>query len=426
MFELDHMEITAENVVLVAKQHKIDELKQLASTADFVEVISNLIHSLQAERGSSCLYLASAGQRFNKNKQEIIRESQLFEARLRDLLSQKLDQSTYANAKLLSLMAWVLLGLDDLAVLRQNIQHFKLNAHACIEAYSRLISGLLALIFDVADTAIDPRISNLLVAMFNLVQGKEFAGQERAFGCYAFASGNISFEYKQRILHLIDSQTRHFEVFCEFAKTTFVEKWQQIEQSDSTQFLRQLRLQLSTDTPSSTLDDNLSELWFTHCSERLTDIWELECDLIHRIKICCANLITEAQTDLQNAQGLISKLRENPPTNTSLGDRFFDPDIPVELAFGFVSSVKQESNHSKTIIDVLQVQSKRLADMEQALQTARNALSERKTIERAKGLLMAQFNLTEEVAYKRMRSTAMEQKKKIIDVAQTILSISQH
>jgi hypothetical protein len=422
MSKLDDIEITAENVVLVAKQHKIEELKQLTSTADFVEIISNLIHSLQAERGASCLYLASTGQKFTKTKEEIVHESCILERRLRDLLSQKLAQSTYANAKLLSLMAWVLLGLDDLAVLRKNIHAFKLTAHACIDAYSRLISSLIALIFDVADTAVDSRISNLLVALFNLVQGKELAGQERALGCYAFGSGKIAPEYKQRILHLIDSQTRHFEVFCEFAKPTYVEKWHQIEQSDSTKFLHQLRTQLNA---TNTLDPQLSELWFNQCSERLTDIWALQCDLIYRIKVCSANLISEAKVDLENAQGLIAHLRENPPSNASLGDRFFDPSIPVEFSFGFVSPVDYDNRRNKTIINVLQLQSKRLADMEIELQSARNALTERKIIERAKGILISKFNLSEEMAYKRMRSTAMEQKKKMIDVAQTIISVNQ-
>ncbi|MEX0635430.1 MAG: nitrate- and nitrite sensing domain-containing protein, partial [Ferruginibacter sp.] len=327
MFELDQMDITAENIVLVAKQHKIEELTQLAATADFVEVISNLIHSLQAERGSSCLYLASAGQKFTKTKQEIIHESRILTIRLRELLAIKLAQSTYANAKLLTLMAWVLIGLDDLAVLRQNIHAFKLTPIECIDAYSRLIASLIALIFDVADTAVDPRISYLLVALFNLVQGKELAGQERAFGCYAFASGKIEPQYKQRILHAIDTQTRYFEVFCEFAKPTYVEQWHQIERSDSTKCLHQLRAQLTMDSTINTLDHQLSELWFKHCSERLTDIWTLECALIHRIKSCSANLIAEAEVDLQNAHGLLANLRKNPPSNASLVDRFFDPTI---------------------------------------------------------------------------------------------------
>lgn len=35
---------------------------------------------------------------------------------------------------------------------------------------------------EAADVAADPAVSRLLVALFNLMQGKEFAGQERADG----------------------------------------------------------------------------------------------------------------------------------------------------------------------------------------------------------------------------------------------------
>ncbi len=76
-------QISAEKVILTAKQHKIEELNSLASSTVFVEVISNLVHSLQAERGASSLYLASAGKRFEQNKHDIIKELQLLETRFR-------------------------------------------------------------------------------------------------------------------------------------------------------------------------------------------------------------------------------------------------------------------------------------------------------------------------------------------------------
>jgi hypothetical protein len=417
------MEISAEKVILTAKQHKIEELNRLASSTVFVEVISNLIHSLQAERGASSLYLASAGKRFEQNKHDIIKESQLLEVRFRELLTKQLAESSYANTKLLSLMAWVLLGLEDLALLRKSIHSFELSAIASMQAYSRLISGLISLIFNLADAVIDPRISNLLVALFNLVQGKELAGQERAVGSFAFASGNIEDDYRQRIVHLIENQERLFEVFCDFAEPSFIEKWQVIKASPATIQIEKLRIQLVSTTQTHILDNNLSEMWFTNCSNRLTDMWELQCSLIHRIKEYAAILITEAETDLKNVKGLINTLRNNPPANANLAERFFDPEIPVELSFRFVSS-NLENNHTKSMIDVLQLQSKRLADMEHELENARKALTERKTIEKAKGLLMSKFSLTEEDAYKRMRSSAMEQNKKLFEVAQTILSVS--
>lgn len=219
------MTITVEKLIIAAKQHKIDELNRLASSTIFVEIISNLIHSLQAERGASSLYLASSGKRFAQNKQSIIQESVLLEKSFRELLCAQLSQPTFLNTKQLSIMAWVLLGLDDLSILRRNIQNLELNPIDIIRAYSRLVSGLISMIFDLADTVIDPRMSNLLVALFHLVQGKELAGQERALGSFAFASGTIESDTQQKLLHLIENQDRLMEVFCEFSEPGFKEEW---------------------------------------------------------------------------------------------------------------------------------------------------------------------------------------------------------
>lgn len=420
------MDISTESVILAAKQYKIEELNQLANSTIFVEAITNLIHSLQAERGASILYIASEGKRFKQNKQEIVTESLVLEARFKERLAAEIDTpgtSTKKN-KILSLTAWTLLGLEDLAALRKNIDEFKLTPLDCIRAFNRMISGLIALIFDLSDTVIDVRISNFLVTLFNLVQGKELAGQERAMGSYAFASGAMTAENQQRLIHLIENQERLFEIFYDFAEPAFQELWKKISASEAANALKRLRETLLNTPPGEALDHNLSEPWFDNCSNRLTDMWEMQCHLIHRIKDYSATLIKEAEADLSNVQGLIKCLRQSPPEETSLSDRFFDPNVPVEAALRFVPSSPTNAD-PRSLIDVLQQQSKRMADMEHELLNAKKALSERKTIEKAKGLLMARFNLTEEDAYKRLRSTAMEQNKKIYDIAQTIISISE-
>ncbi|MBY0464132.1 MAG: ANTAR domain-containing protein, partial [Burkholderiales bacterium] len=78
----------------------------------------------------------------------------------------------------------------------------------------------------------------------------------------------------------------------------------------------------------------------------------------------------------------------------------------------------------KTILDLVHEQAQRLQTMEAELDTARASLHERKVIERAKGLLMAHRHLTEDGAHKLMRQTAMHQGKKMLDVAQAILSMA--
>ncbi len=53
---------------------------------------------------------------------------------------------------------------------------------------------------------------------------------------------------------------------------------------------------------------------------------------------------------------------------------------------------------------------------------ARNALAERKTIDRAKGLLMRHKGLEEDEAYSLLRSTAMKQSRKIAEIADSVIT----
>jgi response regulator NasT len=55
------------------------------------------------------------------------------------------------------------------------------------------------------------------------------------------------------------------------------------------------------------------------------------------------------------------------------------------------------------------------------LQEAKDALADRKVIERAKGILMAAKSLSEQEAYVLMRRTAMDQKRRLIEIARAIV-----
>ncbi|MGC1524390.1 MAG: ANTAR domain-containing protein, partial [Steroidobacteraceae bacterium] len=74
-----------------------------------------------------------------------------------------------------------------------------------------------------------------------------------------------------------------------------------------------------------------------------------------------------------------------------------------------------------SILDVVEAQSRRIDEIKAELESARTALTERKTIERAKGILMQGRRLSEEDAYTLMRQTAMGQNKRIFEVAEAII-----
>jgi response regulator NasT len=74
----------------------------------------------------------------------------------------------------------------------------------------------------------------------------------------------------------------------------------------------------------------------------------------------------------------------------------------------------------KTAIARFQVTSQ----MRRELQVAKQALEDRKTIDRAKGVVMRAKNVSEEEAYTLLRKTAMSRNCKVIDVAEALLTAS--
>ncbi len=56
------------------------------------------------------------------------------------------------------------------------------------------------------------------------------------------------------------------------------------------------------------------------------------------------------------------------------------------------------------------------------LEQARSELAERKVIERAKGILMKSRGIAEEDAFALLRKTAMNEKKKLVDIAQSVVT----
>ena len=88
-----------------------------------------------------------------------------------------------------------------------------------------------------------------------------------------------------------------------------------------------------------------------------------------------------------------------------------------------VDGLKKE--RIKPILDLCVSRFNAFTKLQNELDRTKHALEERKVIDRAKGILMKVKGMTEEEAYVLMRSTAMREKKKIGEIAQSILTASE-
>ncbi len=75
----------------------------------------------------------------------------------------------------------------------------------------------------------------------------------------------------------------------------------------------------------------------------------------------------------------------------------------------------------RSIIDAAVARFHHYSQLQSELTNARRQLAERKTIDRAKGIIMRQRGLSEEQAYQAIRKLAMDTNRKVADVAQNII-----
>jgi len=107
---------------------------------------------------------------------------------------------------------------------------------------------------------------------------------------------------------------------------------------------------------------------------------------------------------------------------------FADRSDPATIAAAMEAGVSAyvvkglAQDRVQSVVDVAIAHFNRFHVMREELDRARLSLVERKTVDRAKGLLMEQKGLSEEAAYRLLRKLAMDQNKRIGEVAQDVLT----
>ncbi|HIE77946.1 MAG TPA: ANTAR domain-containing protein [Candidatus Thioglobus sp.] len=81
-----------------------------------------------------------------------------------------------------------------------------------------------------------------------------------------------------------------------------------------------------------------------------------------------------------------------------------------------------EENRVQPIIDVAIARFREFQALKDELDATRSMLSERKAVEKAKGLLMEHKEITEDEAYQSLRKMAMNKNKRIVDVSESVIN----
>lgn len=411
----------AERFLRAARLCRIHDLERLLAVSELLREIGELIHALQKERGASSVYLGSNGTSFARQLEERVVHSQTLERVVRERLEQvHVPRDLLSSgAQFYTRLAFALYALDGLPGLRGQIAGLALAPLDAVKAFTDLIRDLLAVVFEAADVTPDPAISRALAALFNIVQGKEFAGQERATAGTAFASGHFGDTDRRRLHYLIAMQERSFHLCAEFADIDQAMACRSVLMGPGMEAVERMRRIALDETWDGLTPAVAAETWFEETTRRIDAIKGLEDRLTVDLRRLCATKLTEAQADLDTVG------RNGPEAAVPVAMVVIDPDLAdagPENALGIYALDGVNPKLTRSILDVVHSQSRQIRDVSTQLQSAKVALAERKTIDRAKGVLMSSRGLSEENAYKLMRKVAMNQNKRILDVAEAILS----
>lgn len=420
--------------LLAAKHAEITVLEQLSSNCRIVIAVRELIHELQKERGASNIFLASKGERYSSERMQYVSASEQAESTLKSHLKSLYltDEITSGYPRLLSSITLAMQATDYLPRLREQVSKQMLTPLESTRAYSRLVASLLTVIFEAADIASDPTITRLLVALFNFIQAKEYAGQERAWGAIGFAETHFDVRLCEKLAALQQAQEHHFGIFCEFSCKAQRDALESLNKSPAAIDITQLRNMIAQLSDGSPIASEISEVWFDVATRRIDAMQDIEVALTETLTQQTNTKVANAKNEMANHQQLLTRFNDEHTTDGSPLTLLFDPSMP-----GLAEDTKEDeiktlslNEQTKTLsahrsfYDLLRSQAQHIEDMERELEEAKRAIQEQKLIGRAKLVIMEQFGLSENSAYRRLQKQAMSENTTIAIIASKIVNIA--
>jgi response regulator NasT len=119
--------------------------------------------------------------------------------------------------------------------------------------------------------------------------------------------------------------------------------------------------------------------------------------------------------------------RERPRPVVMFVDRSDNDAAKAAVAAGVSAYVVDglAANRVKPILDTAVARFKEFESLRRELDSAKASLAERKLIDRAKGILMSARGISEDDAYNLLRSKAMNEQKKLVEIAQSVITAAE-
>jgi PAS domain S-box-containing protein len=231
-------------MLITSKYSQILSLERLNYQIVLSSKISNLVHSLQKERGLSSGYIINNNGKFRKELQQqmVITNKYLNEIDFKDLTKNSVSL------------------LNNLSKIRKKILKYELSTDKTIEYYSNLNDYLLDVIINITSESFVPNISKNLLAYSYLIYAKEFSGIERAFGITILTKSVLEKKLLIKFTNYISMQNQNIKMFLKYASEDTKSYYKNISSNDAFKKVEEIRTTILYQNISKSKID--SKYWY--------------------------------------------------------------------------------------------------------------------------------------------------------------------
>jgi len=249
--------------------------------------LSNVLHELQKERGASAGFLSSGGKKFGA----ILRQQ-------RSLTDGKLSELDQYLTQVQSdaLKNWLSnIDFSGIPAMRNKVDQQSVDTQSAVAFYTAINNSILDTVAHFSTLPKALKIHNQLNSLILFISAKERAGIERAILSATFSKDKYTPYLHSKFLAVVAQQNVLFNLFEHTGDPLLIEKFKQMQNSDSFRQVQAMREIALAKTEQFNIDPTH---WFKTITVKINQLKDMEDTITESVRVFAQHYKTRAITIL--------------------------------------------------------------------------------------------------------------------------------
>ncbi|WP_179280305.1 methyl-accepting chemotaxis protein [Pseudomonas syringae] len=280
-------------IFVADKSEDLGDMRRAVTATSAAQKLSNIVTTLQRERGASGVFLGSGGKSMQDKLKTFRQETDKAIVEMRAQSADGIPGLEKVNR-----------ALDDLIALRLKVDALSINGTESSTRFTDVVKTLIGFSYSLEASIEDPEILRALSSLNQFVDMKERAGRERVLLVQAFNQNRFDAPLLSRFSRNLGEFSGYLEAFQRWSPEIFKTKLNDVMQQPGS--LEVARLQhLGFDTPLGDALNIKPEDWFNLATVRIDMMAQVEAELGQTVVSLASNARSAAESSLYIAVGTV-------------------------------------------------------------------------------------------------------------------------